>query len=110
VLVALACALGEPAERAEETGGTPGSWQACSVAADCVWTIGEAGWPTAVSRVRESDYLDWVASRAPFTTYFTPDDCFVEPAEFSSYVSRSRSSVACQAGICTLGVEPRCTR
>lgn len=108
-VLVVGCASGEPVERPDEVPAVA-SWHVCSVASDCTWTVGEGGWPAAVNAERESDYLAWVESQAPFTTYFTPDDCFLEGEELSAYVSESRSSVDCRAGSCTLTVSPHCTR
>ena len=110
VLLILGCTRGVPAEQQSSPQRGIATWQACQVPADCTWTIGEAGWPAAVDTESVAAYREWVESQAAFTTYFMPGDCFVHNDEFESYVSRSKSSIACLDGACTLAIEPVCTK
>ena len=75
-----------------------------------VWVLGEGGWPTAVNGSRRTTYLEWVASQAPFTTYFTPSDCFVSEREIEEFEGESREALACSGGRCIIALEQRCTR
>ena len=109
-LLALSCTSGEPTARPSNPEGAAANWHACRVTVDCAWAIGGGGWPVAIHADSASAYLDWVQSQAPFTTYFIPGDCFARREEFHSYVSRSKSSVACLAGSCTLELKPKCTK
>jgi len=108
---ALACSGGGPG-RAPGAGGPSddtAEWLSCRVGADCNWLIGEGGWPVAVNRARTQDYQAWVHSQAPFTTYYTPSDCFAHGEEFDDYSARSEGAVACAAGSCRIDLEPGCT-
>ena len=80
-LFALGCTSGEAAELADGARGAAAKWHACQVAADCTWTLGEGGWPAAVSGSSVSAHQEWVESQAPFTTYFMPGDCFAHSEE-----------------------------
>ena len=86
------------------------NWYACEDVNNCAWVIGEGGWPVAVGKSSVPAYLEWVQSQAPFTTYFTPEDCFEKDEEFEAYVLQSKSRVSCAARHCALATEPVCTR
>ncbi len=85
-------------------------WYACEVSNDCAWLIGEGGWPVAVRASNTPEYREWAQSQAPFTTYFTPADCFVSDQDFEKYLYQSRSQVACADRRCVLNLEPKCTK
>ncbi|MBW2280465.1 MAG: hypothetical protein JRG76_15860 [Deltaproteobacteria bacterium] len=108
---ALACGWGPPPapEGAPDGRSRPNEWSTCGIAADCTWLIGEGGWPVAVNSTRSQDYQAWVQSQAPFTTYYTPSDCFAQGREFDEYSTRSESAIACDAGRCRIDLEPACT-
>ncbi len=101
----LSCTQGAPTSQVPSPAR---QWRSCEAASDCAVVIGQAGWPAAINARHELDYLGWVQSQAPFTTYFAPGDCFAEDAAFRAYVSRSESSLACTGGQCVLGVEATC--
>jgi len=103
--LALGCSGAEPSEP-PPTAADP--WRACSEPADCSWTLGGGGWPTAVNVEQVSAHRDWVDSQAPFTTYHMPGDCFGSTQAFEAYVAHSRSTVVCRAGACGLAIEPTC--
>lgn len=85
-------------------------WLRCEVATDCVWTVGEGGWPTAVRADQLKSYQRQVAERAPHTTYFGPGDCFATTEAFDAYVERSRESVSCTEARCQITARPVCTQ
>ncbi len=105
---ALACTSGGPG-RAPFDGGETVEWLSCRTAADCTWLIGEGGWPVAINRERKNDYLAWVRSQAPFTTYYAPSDCFAHSEESDDYAARSQGAVTCDAARCRIDLEPVCT-
>jgi hypothetical protein len=110
-IVVLVCFLtSADAGEASETRDANADWYACEVSEDCSWTLGEGGWPAAVRAESISVFLEWVETRAPFTTYFMPGDCFERDEEFQDYIARSKSAVSCAHRRCALTVTPVCTR
>ncbi len=105
---ALACTSGGPG-RTSVDGGEAVEWLSCRTLADCTWLIGEGGWPVAINRKRKDDYLAWVRSQAPFTTYYTPSDCFAHSQEFDGYTRHSQEAVRCHEGRCRIDLDPACT-
>lgn len=85
-------------------------WYACDATVHCEWVIGEGGWPVAVRADSVQAYSQWVRSQAPFTSYFTPGDCFESEAEFQTFVLESKSRMVCADRRCTLDIAPACTR
>ena len=98
------------ADLARGSDGPDERWFACEAPEHCAWTIGEGGWPVAVRADSVEAYRDWARTQAPFTTYFTPGDCFEREADFEAYARRSRSRVTCDDRRCTIAIEPRCNR
>ena len=109
-LVLFGCTGGQPGAPPGPAQDEVQSWHTCRVAADCIWTIGAAGWPVAVNAAALPAYHEWIQSQAPFTTYFMPGDCFAHDGEFEAYVSRTESSVVCVDEACALEVDPNCTK
>jgi len=105
--LALGCSGSEPSEP-PRVAADP--FRECGEPAECSWTLGGGGWPTAVNTEQVSAHRDWVESQAPFTTYHMPGDCFESPDVFEAYVARSRATVVCRAGACALAIEPTCTK
>lgn len=85
-------------------------WYACDATVHCEWVIGEGGWPVAVRADSVQAYSQWVRSQAPFTSYFTPGDCFKSEAELQAFVLESKSRMVCADRRCTLDIAPACTR
>lgn len=98
------------ADGARTSMGGDARWYACEAAAHCQWTIGEGGWPVAVRADSAQEYHHWVKSQAPFTSYFTPGDCFKSDDEFQAFALESRSRMLCTDRRCTLDVAPSCTK
>ena len=98
------------ADKAGTSRSAGADWYACEATADCAWSLGEGGWPTAVRGENAQAYRKWVDSQAPFTTYFMPGDCFNRDDEFVDYILRSKSAVTCVERLCKLDVEPECTK
>lgn len=98
------------ADDAKNSRVTDVHWYACEASDDCAWVIGEGGWPVAVRASSALAFREWVRSQAPFTTYFTPGDCFGRDEEFELYALESKSRVACVDRRCALEVEPKCTK
>lgn len=92
------------------TGEADPLWYACETVDECQWLIGEGGWPVAVRADSAQPYLEWVQTRAPFTTYFMPGDCFVSDEQFKNYLNESRTRVKCVERQCSLGIRPRCAK
>ena len=110
-IVVLVCSLTCAATGgASEARDASADWYACDVSGDCSWALGEGGWPAAVRAEDLSAFLEWVESRAPFTTYFMPGDCFARDEEFQAYIARSKSAVSCVHRRCTLTVTPVCSK
>ena len=91
------------------------SWHMCVSAEQCVWVEGPGGWPDAVHKDHVKSYTGWLTLRAPYTTYFTPGDCFASTQEWDDYVAATKDRVACLAGRCRIDLEwetvlERCTR
>ena len=80
------------------------------MASDCVWTVGEGGWPTAVRTEELEAYQRRVAERAPHTTYFGPGDCFASTEAFDAYVEQSRIGVTCRDARCEITARPVCSQ
>jgi hypothetical protein len=64
----------------------------------------------AVRADSAQEYHHWVKSQAPFTSYFTPGDCFESDDEFQAFALESKSRVLCADRRCTLDVAPSCTK
>lgn len=109
-LVAVASLTSGHADGGRGSGSPDEGWYACEISADCASVSGEGGWPVAVRATRAAEYLEWVRSRASFTSYFTPGDCFAKAEEFEAYVSLSRSDLSCVEHRCSLGSQPACTK
>lgn len=90
--------------------GADAPWLRCQAAADCVWAVGEGGWPTAVRADQLEVYQAWLAERAPHTTYFGAGDCFATREAFDAHVERSRESVACRDARCEITARPVCSQ
>lgn len=98
------------ADDAPGSGGPDAQWYVCDAPEHCAWTIGEGGWPVAVRTESVQAYREWVRSRAPFTTYFAPGDCFMSDDAFQAYARESKSRVMCAGRRCALAIEPHCTK
>jgi len=85
-------------------------WYACEEAVQCEWVIGEGGWPAAVRTDSVQAYKQWIQSQAPFTSYFTPGDCFKRDEEFQTFVLESKTRTVCTNMRCVLDIAPECTR
>lgn len=86
----------------------PQEWTACRTSRDCVWTLGDGGWPVAVNRTHLRQFAERVSALAPYTTYFMLADCIPDADARNAYLTQSQAAVSCERAVCKVTLEAQC--